>query len=194
MAVLSVVADYFEKLRMQYSVVGGIAVLVYGYPRVTQDIDLIVDQEILDIPDFCRFLRRHQFFANEHDLQTAFREKSHATIFHQRLSLRLDIKGVYSALDRDTVGTAVAMRLGRVTLHINTPENLICHKLQYGSARDLEDALAIYTRMKPRLRGRELRRVARLVGVEGPLKELISIASKSVREQQDWVGRHLQDF
>lgn len=191
-AVLSVIAGHFEKLNIQYSVVGGIAVLVYGYPRVTQDIDLIVDQEVLNIPDFCRFLRRHQFLADEHDLRSAFQEKSHATIFHHKLSLRLDVKGVYSAPDRDTVSTAVPMRLGGVTFQINTPENLICHKLQYGSARDVEDALAVYTRMKPRLRGRELRRVARLVGVEDPLEELMSIASKSIREQQDWIKRHLQ--
>ena len=191
--VLSVVTSYLNEVGLQYAVVGGIAVLVYGYPRVTQDIDLIVNQEVLDVPGFCNYLRRQQFLADERDLQSAFREKSHATIFHQTLSLRLDIKGVYSAADRDTIDTAVPMRLSAVTFRVNTPENLICHKLQYGSARDLEDALAVYARMKPRIRGKELRRVARLVGVEEALEELVNIASKSVRGQQDWVRRHLQD-
>jgi hypothetical protein len=190
--VLSVIASHLNEVKVQYAVVGGIAVLVYGYPRATQDIDLIVDQEGLNASAFCEYLRQHQFLADESDLQSAFREQSHATIFHQKLSLRLDVKGVYSSLDRDTVSTAVPMRLGGVTFCINTPENLICHKLQYGSARDLEDALAVYTRMKPRLRSSELRRVARLVGVEEALDELTSIADRSLREQQDWARRHEQ--
>lgn len=192
-AVLSVVAKYFEGRKMQYSVVGGIAVLAYGYPRATQDIDLIVDQEALDVANFCGYLRRHQLPADEADLRLAFRERSHATIFHRTLSLRLDVKGVYSAQDRDTVNTAVSMRLADVTFRINTPENLICHKLQYGSPRDLEDALAVYARMKPRLRDKELKRVARLVGVEERLKELMSLANKSARDQQDWLRHHFQD-
>jgi len=191
--VLSVIASYLDEAKVQYAVVGGIAVLVYGYPRVTQDIDLVVDQKVLDVPGFCNYLRRQQFLTDERDLQSAFREKSHATIFHQALSLRLDVKGVYSAADRDTIETAVPMRLSVVTFRVNTPDNLICHKLQYGSARDLEDALAVYTRMKPRLRGEELRRVASLVGVQEALEELMNIAGKSVRGQQDWVRRHLQD-
>jgi len=192
--VLSILASYLEEKGVRYVVVGGIAVLAYGYPRATQDIDLIVDQRNLDVASFCEYLRSHGFLADENDLKDAFREKSHATIFHSSLSLRLDVKGVYSVADKETLHTAVPVRLGAAKVCLTRPENLICHKLLFGSARDLEDALAVYTRMKPQLAEKELRRVARLLGVEEALQELIIIADRSIHEQQEWIKRRREEI
>jgi hypothetical protein len=190
--ILEVISDYLNREKIPYAIVGGVAVIVYGYPRATQDIDLVVDQTVLDIGKFCAYLRQHHFQADEHDLQKAFEETSHAIIFHEKISIHLDVKGAYTSSDRDTLRTAATIRFDKITIKLSTPESLICHKLLFGSGRDLEDALAIYQRMKPKLSDEELTRIARLLGVEKNLQELKEAAEQSLSEQKEWAQRHFE--
>jgi hypothetical protein len=174
-------------------IVGGVAVIVYGHIRATQDIDLIIDHEALDIKDFCKYLRKHQFLADEEDVVAAIEEKAHATFLHKQGLLRIDMKGSYSTTDRDALRTSIVVDYGDIQIRLTTPESLICHKLLFGSARDFEDALAVYQRMKPSLKPKELQRLAVLVGVEDILEDLITVAEQSIREQRDWVRKRLND-
>lgn len=80
---LKQIAKYFDQRKLRYVIVGGIAVSVYGYPRSTQDIDIIIDHVQLDIHDFCEHLRGNGFIITEDEIGTAFREKSYATVFHK---------------------------------------------------------------------------------------------------------------
>lgn len=193
MRILEVLSDYLNNENIPYAIVGGVAVLVYGYPRATQDIDLVVDQTVLDISEFCAYLRQNHFRADEQDLQKAFEETSHATFFHEEISIHLDVKGAYSSSDRDTLRTAITIKYEQITIKLSSPESLICQKLLFGSGRDLEDALAIYQRMKPKLSDKELKRIARLLGVEMGLQELVDAAEKSIAEQKDWVRKYFQE-
>ncbi len=188
---LRIVSDYFHQRKVRYVIVGGIAVSVYGYPRSTQDIDLIIDHEELDVNDFCDFLRTNHFQVTEIDLLAAFKEKSHATIFHRTLSTRLDVKGKFSIEDEDTLHTALELSIEDFKITLVSPEAFIIHKLKFGSSRDLEDALAVYIRMKPKLLTKELHRIARLTKVEPLLSELIEIADKSIKQQKKWVNSQL---
>ncbi len=189
--ILRIVTRYFRQRKVRYVIVGGIAVSVYGYPRSTQDIDLIIDHEELEINDFCKYLCMNDFQITENDLLAAFKEKSHATIFHRTLSTRLDIKGNFSIEDKDTLDTALELPLEDFKIIIVSPEAFIIHKLKFGSPRDLEDALAVYIRMKPKIQTHELHRIARLTNLEPLLSELIEIADKSIEEQKKWVNEQL---
>jgi hypothetical protein len=188
---LRTVTRYFHQRKIRYVLVGGIAVSVYGYPRSTQDIDLIIDHEELDVNDFCKYLRMNDFQVTENDLLAAFKEKSHATIFHRTLSTRLDVKGNFSIEDKDTLNTALELPIEDFEITIVSPEAFIIHKLKFGSPRDLEDALAVYIRMKPKIQTKELHRIARLMNLELLLSELIEIAIKSIEEQKKWVNEQL---
>jgi len=188
---LRIIADYFHQREVRYVIVGGVAVSVYGYPRSTQDIDLIVDHEELDIDDFCQYLRTNRFQVTRDELLAAFKEKSHVTIFHQKLSTRLDVKGKYSVEDEDTLQTALKLPIDDFKITLVSPEAFVIHKLKFGSPRDLEDALAVYIRMKPKIKSQELQRIAQLIKVEPLLAELIEIADRSIEEQKKWVTDQL---
>lgn len=188
---LRIIADYFLQREVRYVIVGGVAVSVYGYPRSTQDIDLIVDHEELNIDDFCEYLCTNRFQVTREELLAALKEKSHVTIFHQNLSTRLDVKGKYSVEDEDTLQTALKLPIDDFNITLVSPEAFIIHKLKFGSPRDLEDALAVYIRMKPKIQSQELQRIARLTNVEPLLAELTKIADKSIKEQKKWVTDQL---
>ncbi|HYU35380.1 MAG TPA: hypothetical protein VEW48_24775 [Thermoanaerobaculia bacterium] len=42
-AVLQTVVDFLESQRTRYAVIGGVAIVMYGLPRTTLDLDLIVE-------------------------------------------------------------------------------------------------------------------------------------------------------
>lgn len=45
---LFLVADSFERNGITYALCGGVAVVIHGYPRVTRDIDLLIEEQDLD--------------------------------------------------------------------------------------------------------------------------------------------------
>ncbi len=51
-AFFSHVIDVFERLAIPYMVVGGFAAIFYGEPRLTLDVDVVVDMQIRHIQPF----------------------------------------------------------------------------------------------------------------------------------------------
>lgn len=191
--ILEVLTQYLNQVGVPYVIVGGVAVIVYGYTRATEDVDLIVDHEALDVKEFCKYLREHQFLADEQDLLAAIKERSHVTILHRKGLLRIDMKGSYTISDRDTLQNAILVDYGDIEIRLTSPESLICHKLLFGSPRDIEDALAVYQRMKPTLKPKELERLAVMIGVDKLLRDLVNVAEQSIHEQQAWIRKHLNN-
>jgi len=52
--VLAVVSDFLEEKSVHFAVIGGVAIVAYGLPRTTLDLDLIVESSAQD--DLIRFL------------------------------------------------------------------------------------------------------------------------------------------
>ncbi len=183
--------NYLEEKNIDYAIVGGIAILFYGLVRSTQYLDIIVDQKMLDISDFVSFLTNNGFHISEEDLQIALNEKSHSTIFYKDLLFRVDLKGIYSNTEQETVKTAQKKKFAEFEFRLCSPESLIVHKLVYGSERDLEDALAIFIRLKEKFDFSELERFAIMLNMEKQLEELINISEKSILEQKKWIKTYL---
>lgn len=53
-AALREVTEYLERNRYRYAVIGGVAMIMYGLPRTTLDLDLVVESSIQD--DLVRYL------------------------------------------------------------------------------------------------------------------------------------------
>lgn len=45
-AVLQTVVNFLESRHARYAVIGGVAIAMYGFPRTTLDLDLIVESEV----------------------------------------------------------------------------------------------------------------------------------------------------
>ena len=89
--ILNLVCDFLNKNDIDYVIVGGFAVLFYGNPRTTMDIDYVIQLEDENIPVLIEFLQENGFHADEYDMRTAFREKSHCTVEDKETMFRLDI-------------------------------------------------------------------------------------------------------
>jgi hypothetical protein len=75
--ILKLVCSFLNENNMDYVIVGGFAVLFYGNPRTTMDIDYVMQLGDEDIPVLIKFLQENGFFADEHDMRAALKESSH---------------------------------------------------------------------------------------------------------------------
>ena len=80
-----------------------------------------------------------------------FDEESHCTFFYKTGMFRIDVKGIYSSLDQESIERAIVGIYNDIKLKISDPVDLILFKLKFGSEQDYEDALAVYIRNKERI-------------------------------------------
>jgi len=142
--------EYFETRKIPYVVVGGVSVFVLGRSRFTMDVDIILDHTKLDRNDFVSFLQENNFDASLNDF-VGFDEDSHCTFFYKDGMFRIDVKGVYSEMDLESINMAITGIYNSIKIKLNDPANLILFKLKFGSEQDYEDALAVYIRNKERI-------------------------------------------
>ena len=140
---------FLNEEKVVYVIVGGLAVLFYGIPRTTMDVDIII--KMAELKRFVEFLNGNDFFADEEDIQMALKEKSHATIEDKTSMIRLDIKGIYSENDRLTLKRRRRVNLTNFWFYIASPEDTIANKLLFGSDQDIRDAEGIYVRQLDKL-------------------------------------------
>lgn len=169
---LKILSNYFEKQKIDYVVVGGVAVLVYGRIRATDDIDIIIDHHKIDREHFIQYLRENGFDANISDLE-ALDENLHASIFLKDQMFRIDLKGKNTQKDQDSINGAVDAIFDTVPIKIDHPQSLVLNKLIFGSEQDFEDALAVYVRNPKLIDLDKLRTQAKIHGIEKITKEFI---------------------
>ena len=141
---------YFSSNYIPYVIVGGVAVIVTGRTRMTTDVDIILDHNKIQREDFVNYLIDEGFDASLSDFD-GFDEKGHCSIFYKTGMFRIDIKGSYSDLDKESIEMAIDETFNDVAVKINHPINTILFKLKFGSEQDYEDALAVYIRNEERI-------------------------------------------
>lgn len=144
--ILQLVCKFLNEEKIVYVVVGGLAVLFYGIPRTTMDIDIIIAMDTGETKRFAEFMNENDFSADEEDIKTAFEEKSHATIEDKSSMVRLDIKGIYGENDRITLERRRKVNLADFEFYVASPEDTFANKLLFGSEQDVKDAEGIYAR------------------------------------------------
>lgn len=149
--ILELVTEFLNKEKIPYMIVGGITLAYHGLPRTTEDIDILILLQEKKIKEFVDFMTKNDFLIDEEDIKDAFREKSHFTIVDTKSIYRLDIKGIYNELDKDSFRRRIKINFNNLTFYVNTSEDAIIAKLIFGSPKDLEDAKQIFLRKKNKL-------------------------------------------
>lgn len=170
--ILNLVCDFLNKNDTDYVIVGGFAVLFYGNPRTTMDIDYVIQLDDENIPVLIEFLQENGFHADESDMRAAFRERSHCTVEDKETMFRLDIKGVYSEMDERTLRNKRKVELNDIVLWIASPEDTIVNKLVFAREQDVKDALGILIRQYDALDIDYLDKTAKKIGVYDSLRDL----------------------
>ncbi len=171
--ILKLVCSFLSENNIEYVIVGGIAVLFYGNPRTTMDIDYVVQLADKDIPALVKFLQENGFYADEYDMRTALKEKSHCTPEDKETMFRLDIKGVYTEMDERVLMNKKKIKINDIIIYIASPEDTIANKLLFSREQDLNDVLGIYARQHDSLNMEYLKNTCKKIGVYDALLDLV---------------------
>ncbi len=140
---LKKIALQLKKASIPYMVIGGQAVLLYGEPRLTRDIDITLGmsvdglnkvKKIIQIIGLKSLVKKEKEFVERNMVLPTIDKKS---------GIRVDFIFSFSPYERQAIERAKDVKLGRLFVRFASLEDLVIHKIFAGRARDLEDVKSV---------------------------------------------------
>lgn len=184
------VVAVLDKLRIPYMVVGGFASIVYGQPRFTADVDIVVDMQYRHVDPFAAAFPVPEYYVSREAILEAWDEGGSFNVIHPGTGAKVDMV----PLPQDAGTRTAFMRRqwivyddvsGRAA-YFATAEDLVIFKLQAyratGSEKHLRDARGILVTRWGQLDMAVIgRRVAGL-GMDETWERLLEAVQRDVEE------------
>jgi hypothetical protein len=84
------VIDVLEVVGADYAIWGGQAVIAYGEPRFTQDMDILLYGSSLSVAPFVRRLRETHYYVDEQSVTSAVINGGFFNVIHQHYAIKAD--------------------------------------------------------------------------------------------------------
>jgi predicted nucleotidyltransferase len=140
---LKKIALQLKKASIPYMVIGGQAVLLYGEPRLTRDIDITLGMGVDGLDRVKRIIKAIGLKSLvEKEKEFVERNMVLPTI-DKKSGIRVDFIFSFSPYERQAIERARDIKLGRSLVRFASLEDVVIHKVIAGRARDLEDVRSI---------------------------------------------------
>jgi len=137
---IAATAVALNEKRIPYMIIGGQAVLLYGTPRLTRDIDITLGigvERLLEIVEVTRALKLKILPQDYKD----FVQKTYVLPTEDPTSaIRVDFIFVFTPYEKQAIERAKVITIGGTAVQFASVEDMIIHKVIAGRPRDLEDA------------------------------------------------------
>jgi hypothetical protein len=140
---LETIAKALEKTGIPYMIIGGQAVLLYGEPRLTKDIDVTLGAGIERISDVLHLISElgWEILVDSPDL---FIKKTMVLPCREPQSgIRVDLVFSFSPYEQQAIRRSRPVEIGDSFVQFASVEDLIIQKIIAGRPRDLEDVKVI---------------------------------------------------
>lgn len=151
---LKALVKIFEAAKINYVILGGIAVSIYGEPRLTADIDANIVLENAQLENFLKIAKRYNFYPIPKNIRAFVKNTG---VVPLRFLKGKDIKGQCDLIIAKNIIEELALKRARIRkidslkIRVVSPEDLIIHKMTAYRPRDLEDIRGILMRRKGKL-------------------------------------------
>lgn len=168
----------FEKLQIPYFITGGIATIIWGRPRFTADIDIVIQLAPQKLDQLATALLKidKDAYLDKRVMREALRDQGEFNFIHPASGLKVDFWILKNQVfDKIRLKRRVAKKINRQTIYFTSPEDLILSKLiwhkENGSDRQLEDVESVLKISK--VDKKYLKKWAELLNVSQILNKLI---------------------
>ncbi len=144
--VLKLVARGLDKAGIGYMVIGGQAVLLYGEPRLTRDIDISVALDARALDRLLAVTRHLELRPMVEDPPAFVRETNVLPVADAPSGIRIDFIFSFTSYESGAIARAVTREMKGLPVRYAAIEDVIIHKLFSGRARDMEDIRGILRR------------------------------------------------
>ncbi len=173
------VSNILQRLKIPYIITGGFAVLVWGRPRFTADIDIVVELKFENINNLVKtlLLLGKANYIDKDMIKNALAHGGEFNFIHGDTGIKVDfwvLKKTPFELSRMKRRVAKSV-LGK-NVYFTSPEDLILSKLQWyrqsQSSRHLEDAESVFKISGKKLNTKYLKHWAEKLGFLDILNKL----------------------
>ncbi len=173
------VANILEQLGLRYLVTGGMAVFIWGRPRFTADIDIVVEIAESDIGKLEAALKAlgKAGYVDADAMREAVREHGEFNFVDGSSGVKVDFWAMQpDAFDQSRLDRRAAKKILGRNVYFSSAEDLLLMKLRWyrqsGSMRNMEDARSIVDISGDALDWRYIEAWAAKLGVANELGKL----------------------
>jgi hypothetical protein len=152
------IGKILTKLKIPYVITGGFAVSVWGKPRYTADIDVVIEllPEKLDKLAENLLLIDKNIYLSKEAMREALEKKGEFNFIHPQTGLKVDFWIAKDDFEKLKIKRRVLKKFGKQKIAFITPEDLILSKLMWykesESSKQLEDIKSIFEISKVNLK------------------------------------------
>ncbi len=129
---------FFDEKSIEYAIIGGIAVIIYGYQRTTRDIDATILCQLENLESVHELIRE-RFNPAFQDTLEYFKRNFILPVDEPETNLRIDLAAGLTEFDKNVISRRTRKSFGEVEVSVCTLEDLIIYKLFAGRHGDLDD-------------------------------------------------------
>lgn len=138
---LKKIANELNTHNIPYMVIGGQAVLLYGEPRLTKDIDITLGIGIDGLKNINSIIQKINLKALVNE---GFVQKTMVLLaIDEKTGIRVDFIFSFSLYEKQAIKRAPDIKFGNTVVKFASLEDVVIHKIIAGRARDIEDVRSI---------------------------------------------------
>jgi len=163
---LKEVCLFLDNIRMDYILIGGLAVSIWGEPRATVDIDFLISLKTDDFDFLTEKLKESGRFIFVHDKPMIFGKISFRATLKSNPDISVDVLFADDEFKNEALKRKETVRIDDFSINIAAPEDLIILKFLSGRGQDRLDAEKILEIQKEHLDREYMQRWAERLGIE----------------------------
>ena len=136
---LKKIAQELITQNIPYMVIGGQAVLLYGEPRLTKDIDITLGIGIDGLDEIQNISVKLELKPLVENAEEFVKETMVYPVLDEKNGIRVDFIFSFSPYEKQAIEKAQSLKLGEIDIKFASLEDVVIHKIIAGRARDLED-------------------------------------------------------
>lgn len=134
--------------KIPYMIIGGQAVLIYGEPRITRDIDITLGINVDRLSDISVIIEKIKLKPLVNDVESFVKDTMVLPVLDEKSSIRIDFIFSFTDYEKQAIERSKKIKFDSQEVNFATPEDTIIHKIFSGRARDLEDVRTIMIKQK----------------------------------------------
>ncbi len=133
---MQLVANFFESTKVTYRVVGSMASMAYGEPRFTNDVDIVAELTLENVPALLATFPAPDYYVSGQAVKEAIKRHFQFNIIHPASGLKVDViipkPSDFAQSERSRVRRITSE--GEYSVWFASPEDVILKKLVYFQA------------------------------------------------------------
>ena len=156
-------ARAIEKSCDGWYLFGAQAVIIWGRPRLTSDVDVTIQLRSGHLADFLRDMQTEGFSLRVPDPEPFLARTRVIPFLHTSTQMPLDIVLAGPGLEESFVQRAITVPIEGLAVPVASPEDLIVMKILAGRPKDLEDVRSVLTEQSGNVDVRYMRSVLEIL-------------------------------